>query len=57
MRFCGDAMGEAAPPMLDARAIPRSSAFVMLESAGRLRRMGCLVSTSASGTEKINSPE
>jgi hypothetical protein len=40
MRFCGEAMGDAAPPMLDAKAIPRRSALVMLESAGRLRRMG-----------------
>lgn len=40
MRFCGEAMGDAAPPMLDARAIPSSRALVMLESAGRLRRIG-----------------
>lgn len=40
IRFCGEAMGDAAPPMLDARAIPRSSALVMSESPGRLRRIG-----------------
>lgn len=33
-------MGEAAPPMLDARAIPRMRAFEKLESDGRLRRRG-----------------
>lgn len=37
-------MGEAAPPMLEDRAMPRRSALVMLESAGRLRRMGYTVS-------------
>lgn len=41
MRFCGEAIGDAAPPMLEDRAIPRSSAFVISESAGRLRRIGC----------------
>jgi hypothetical protein len=40
IRFWGEAMGDAAPPMFDARAIPRSNALVMLESAGRLRRIG-----------------
>lgn len=34
-------MGEAAPPMLAARAIPRRRALIMGESLGRLRRMGC----------------
>ena len=53
--FCGDAMivslihhcfenclpiGDAAPPMFDARAIPKSRALVKDESAGRLRRRG-----------------
>ena len=38
--FCGEAIGEAAPPILDARAIPRRSALVKLESEGRLRRRG-----------------
>jgi hypothetical protein len=41
MRFWGEAMGEAAPPMLEERAMPRRRALVMSESAGRLRRMGC----------------
>jgi hypothetical protein len=40
IRFCGDAMGDAAPPMLDESAMPMSSALVISESAGRLRRMG-----------------
>ena len=40
MRFCGEAIGEAAPPMLDDRAMPRRRAFVMSLSAGRLRRIG-----------------
>ena len=38
--FCGEAIGEAAPPMLEANAIPRMSAFEKLESEGRLRRRG-----------------
>ena len=48
MIFCGEAIGEAAPPMLEASAIPRMSAFEKLESEGRLRRSGlgiCQVST------------
>lgn len=40
MRFCGEAIGDAAPPIFDARAIPRRSAFVMSLSAGRLRKIG-----------------
>lgn len=40
IRFCGEAMGDAAPPMLEESAMPMSSALVMSESAGRLRRMG-----------------
>ena len=39
-RFWGEAMGDAAPPMLEARAIPSKRAFDMLLSAGRLRRIG-----------------
>ena len=33
-------MGEAAPPIFDARAMPRIKALEKLESAGRLRRIG-----------------
>jgi hypothetical protein len=39
-RFWGEAMGDAAPPMLEARAMPSRRAFDMLLSAGRLRRIG-----------------
>ena len=39
-RFWGDAMGDAAPPILEARAMPNRRAFDMLLSAGRLRRIG-----------------
>lgn len=38
--FCGEAMGDAAPPILEARAIPRMRALEKLESEGRLRRSG-----------------
>ena len=38
--FCGEAIGEAAPPMFAARAMPRISALEKLESDGRLRRSG-----------------
>ena len=37
-------MGEAAPPILEARAIPRMRALEKLESEGRLRRSGWLTS-------------
>lgn len=40
MRFWGDAIGEAEPPMFAESAMPRSKAFVMSLSAGRLRRIG-----------------
>ena len=33
-------MGDAAPPMLDESAIPRSKDLDMFESDGKLRRMG-----------------
>lgn len=41
MIFCGEAIGEAAPPMLEASAIPRISAFEKLESPGKFRSKGC----------------
>ena len=40
IKFCGEAIGDAAPPMFEESAIPRSSALVMLLSAGRLRKIG-----------------
>lgn len=40
MRFCGDEMGDAIPPMLDARAIPRMSALEKDDLEGSVRRMG-----------------
>lgn len=40
MMFCGDAIGEAAPPTFAAKAIPRMSAFEKLDSGGRLRNSG-----------------
>jgi hypothetical protein len=40
IRFWGDAIGDAAPPMLEEKAIPRIRALDMLESDGRLRRIG-----------------
>lgn len=40
IRFCGEAMGEAAPPILELRAMPRMSAFDILESEGKLRKIG-----------------
>ena len=40
MMFWGEAMGEAAPPMLAARAMPRMRDLGKLESEGRLRRRG-----------------
>lgn len=40
--FCGDAIGESMPPILEANAMPRIKALDMFESAGRLRSMGLL---------------
>lgn len=40
MMFCGDAIGEAAPPTLAASAIPRMSALEKLDSEGKLRSSG-----------------
>lgn len=40
MMFCGEAIGEAAPPIFEASAIPSMSAFEKLESAGRFRSSG-----------------
>ena len=42
--FCGEAMGEAAPPMLLARAMPRIRALLKFESEGRLRSKGLGIS-------------
>ncbi len=38
--FCGDAMGESIPPILEASAMPRMRALDICESEGRLRSMG-----------------
>lgn len=40
--FCGDAIGEAIPPMHEARAIARTRALENSESGGRFRRIGCM---------------
>lgn len=41
MMFCGEAMGEAAPPMFEASAMPRMRALEKSESLGRFRSKGC----------------
>lgn len=38
--FCGDAIGDSMPPILEARAMPKIRALDMLESEGRLRNIG-----------------
>ncbi len=38
--FCGDAIGESIPPMLEASAMPRMRALDIGESEGRLRSIG-----------------
>ena len=40
MIFWGEAMGDAAPPMLLASAIPSMRALLKVESEGRFRRRG-----------------
>lgn len=40
MMFWGDAIGEAAPPTLAARAIPKTKALANFESGGRFRSSG-----------------
>lgn len=42
MRFCGEEMGEAMPPMLDASAMPRMSALEKGDFDGSVRRIGCV---------------
>jgi hypothetical protein len=49
IRFCGLAIGDAAPPKFELRAMPRRRALVILESAGRLRRMGCMMEKQSTG--------
>ena len=50
MMFCGEAIGEAAPPIFEARAMPRMRALEKLESEGRLRSRGLLESRVSSGS-------
>lgn len=38
--FCGDAIGDAAPPTLAASAIPKTNALANFESGGRFRSRG-----------------
>ncbi|KAK5635887.1 hypothetical protein RRF57_011599 [Xylaria bambusicola] len=38
--FCGDAIGDSMPPMLEASAIPMMTALDMFEPCGRLRSIG-----------------
>lgn len=42
--FCGDAIGDNMPPILEARAIPKIKAFDICESEGRFRNIGCKMS-------------
>lgn len=46
MRFCGEDIGDAAPPMFEANAIPIISALDIFESDGKFRRMGWDVTIS-----------
>jgi hypothetical protein len=41
MMFCGEAIGEAAPPILEASAMPSMRALEKRESEGRFLRIGC----------------
>lgn len=54
MMFWGEAIGEAAPPMLEARAMPRMSALENSESVGRLRRSGWRVLKTEEGVRKCS---
>lgn len=47
--FCGEAIGDAAPPILDASAIPRISALEKFESAGRFLSMGWIIEKQRTG--------
>lgn len=51
MMFWGEAMGEAAPPILEARAMPRMRALEKLESEGRLRRSGWIMGQKSCGID------
>jgi hypothetical protein len=50
MMFCGDAIGDAAPPTFAASAIPRMSALEKSDSGGRLRRSGYTSVSTARNT-------
>ena len=43
MMFCGEAIGEAAPPKLEAKAIPRTRALGKEDVGGRLRSRGWMM--------------
>lgn len=46
-------MGDAAPPMLDASAMPRMRALEKLESEGRLRSKGCMMEKHKTGAATL----
>ena len=49
-------MGEAAPPILEARAMPRMRALLNEESEGRLRRSGCKLSKGQDSADEQGIP-
>ena len=49
IKFCGEAIGEAAPPILDAKAMPRIKALEKVESEGRLRSIGWMIEKQRTG--------
>jgi hypothetical protein len=53
MRFCGLAIGDAAPPIFELSAIPRSRAFVISESAGRFRSIGWMIEKQRTGAATL----
>lgn len=53
MRFCGEAIGDAAPPMLEAKAMPRRRALDISESAGRFRRIGWIMEKQRTGAATL----
>ncbi len=53
IRFCGLAIGDAAPPILDARAMPRMSAFDMSLSLGRFLRIGWIILKHSTGAATL----
>lgn len=53
IKFCGEEMGEAIPPIFDASAIPRMSDLEKGDFAGSVRKIGCHITQSISSVSAL----